>query len=199
MKKTPTTKKPSQKPDTPTATVGEIAEALGISVRRVNQLADEGTLPREARGVYHLEACLRAYVRFLQKALQGRSTLDADGEARSLQAERTGLVKAQREREELELRKALGQTMTVADHEAVVSDMALEVKARVMAIGPRVAPQLVGQESRLQVQAILERAHKEALADIAARVPRMPDEKAKAEAEPVKEEPKKKAAKAGKA
>jgi hypothetical protein len=55
----------------------------------------------------------------------------------------------------------------IADHESVVTDLVLTTKAGITAIAPRVSPELVGETSRLMIQAKLEKACKQALAYLA--------------------------------
>jgi hypothetical protein len=48
-----------------------------------------------------------------------------------------------------------------------MADLILVTKARVLAVGARVAPELVGETSRVMIQAVIEKAHKEALSHLA--------------------------------
>lgn len=52
---------------------GVIAELLNITPRRLQQLAAEGIVPRQSRGLYDLRACVAGYVRFLQEQAKGRA------------------------------------------------------------------------------------------------------------------------------
>jgi len=70
-------------------------------------------------------------------------------------------------REELELAKARGEVMAVADMERIVSDLVIETTARVMATAPRVAPKVVGESSRNLVQALIEKGLRESLQGMA--------------------------------
>lgn len=178
------------------SSVEAVAQACNITVRRVNQLAAEGVFPKEARGVYNLGKCMAAYIRYLQQALDRRSTTGGDGEIRSLQAERTVLVKTQREREELELAKARGEVLSLADHERILADLIIETKARMMAVAPTAAAQVLGETSRVMIQAKVEKLLKEAMVLLSKAVPRR---LAPAEpAAPADSTPKEKAAKPSK-
>lgn len=68
---------------------------------------------------------------------------------------------------EIELAKERGQLIAVADVEAAVTDLVLTTKARVMAIAPRLAPEMVGETSRVMIQAKIDKAHREALSYLA--------------------------------
>jgi hypothetical protein len=156
------------------ATVGsnQIATALNVTTRRVEQLVHEG-MPRVERGKYDLAQCMLWYIRYLQKALSSKGTIDEDGAVGSLRGERQALIRVQRQREELALAKDRGSLMTIQDHEAIVASMILETKARVMAVGPRVSGDLVGEESKSMIIAKLEKAHREALSELAKSTPRL--------------------------
>jgi hypothetical protein len=57
------------------ATADQVARALNISVRRLQQLVQEG-MPRAERGQYEIGPCLTWYIRFLSKALAARNETD---------------------------------------------------------------------------------------------------------------------------
>jgi hypothetical protein len=57
--------------------VAALAKVFNISVRRVQQLQNEG-MPRAARGQYELGPCMQWYIRYLQAALEGSSDGQSD-------------------------------------------------------------------------------------------------------------------------
>lgn len=151
-----------------------------LTAMALTKLVKQG-MPKEDRGQYDPVRCMFWYLGRLRRSVHHKETANDEGGTSNLQAERKRLVKMQADREELNLAKARGEVIAIADHEAILADMAMEVKARVMGVGPRVAPKLVGLESRVQVQAVLETAHKEVLVDLSKRVPQL-----KPEPEPAK-------------
>src|SRR5258705_7586015 len=81
----------------------QIARALNISVRRVNQLVLEG-MPRLATGAYNTGACLLWYSRYLLRAL-AREASPADlAELQELYSQKLRLLRAQAEAAEFELK-----------------------------------------------------------------------------------------------
>ena len=54
--------------------VDEVARALNLTPRRVQQLRSEG-LPSVGRGQYELGPCMAWYIRYLQAALEKRGGL----------------------------------------------------------------------------------------------------------------------------
>jgi phage terminase Nu1 subunit (DNA packaging protein) len=141
--------------------VGKVAKALNVTVRRVNQLVNEG-MPKAGHGRYDLAQCMLWYIRYLQKALERREGSPEDSVGATLRMERTLLIKAQREREELELaarRRELVSALEVKDKWAAVG---ATLKQRVMALPGRVAHLLEG-EDRTTIKARLEEQAREIL------------------------------------
>jgi hypothetical protein len=156
------------------STAAEVAAAFNLTSRRINQLAKEGTLPRLGRGAYDLMACALAYIHFLQKAVAAKATMDAGGRVTSTTQQRSALLDVELQREQLSLARERGELLMLVDHEAILSDLIVETKANIMAVGPRVAPRLVNQGSSATIQATIDAAQKEALSRLAAIVPRRP-------------------------
>lgn len=153
------------------AALPEICEALDLTPQRVNQLAKEGVLPREGRGKYDLVACLRAYVRYLQNAVQSKASMTEDGEVVTTKNAKAQLTQYQAEIKKLELAQRRGSVIAIADHESILSTLIIEAKAGMNAIPARVAPKVLGVESRLMVQAIIDAEVKAVLVQLAKRTP----------------------------
>jgi phage terminase Nu1 subunit (DNA packaging protein) len=145
-----------------TVDVGKVASALNLSKQRVQQLVQEG-LPREARGRYDAIKCMLWYVRYLQGALEKRAMPTLDDGFSNERAERVRLLRAHADLREMELASQRSLYVSVADYERTLALTIRVVKARVMAIAPRVAPEVVGQQSRVMVHAIIEKHCREAL------------------------------------
>ncbi|SRR6266849_1167252 len=145
--------------------VTRLANALEVGVRRVQQLAAEG-LPKEERGRYDLGKCVLWYIRSLHAALQ-KKAVPVDGGFAGEGEERLRLLRADADLREIELAKQRNTLISIADHEGIVTDLVLTTKARIMAIPPRVSTEIVGETSRLMLQAKLEKAYKKALTYLA--------------------------------
>jgi len=145
----------------------QVSKALNVSERRIQQLAKEG-LPKEERGKYELGKCMLWYIRYLQVALEASGRRDS-GESEFIGAreERARLLRAEAELKEMELAQKRGQLVAIADVEAEYTSLVLSIKARIMAIPPRLAPEIVGEDSRVMAQAKIEKYCKEALAQLA--------------------------------
>jgi hypothetical protein len=149
-----------------------IAQSLNLGVRRIYQLVKEGVLPGIGRGECDIVRYLEAYVRYLQSAMSAKASIDSDGAVLSGKDQRTKLLAVQTEREELELAREKSQVIAVADYSVTIAHMIIETKARLKAVAPRVAVQLVGESSRVMIQAKIDKGIDEALADLSKSVPR---------------------------
>jgi phage terminase Nu1 subunit (DNA packaging protein) len=149
-----------------TVNVTRVAAALNLSEQRIHQLVKEG-MPRETRGQYDPVKCMLWYIRYLQQALEKKSVPTLDGGFVGEREERVRLLRADADLREMELAKDRGLLVALPDIEATLTDLFLTTKARIMAIPPRLAPELVGERSRAMIQAKLEKACKESLAYLA--------------------------------
>jgi phage terminase Nu1 subunit (DNA packaging protein) len=147
--------------------VEKVAEALHLDARRIQQLAKEG-LPREGRGKYDSVKCLRWYVRYLQEKL-GRSFENhgGAGESTGLTDQRLRGMMAATELKEMDLALKKGLTINISDVQAAWSELVLMTKARLMAIPPRLAVEVMGETSRVMIQAKIEKAIKDSLNQLA--------------------------------
>lgn len=96
-------------------TVGDL---IGVSARRVQQLAREGVVPKAGRGKYPLAGCVQAYIAYWQR--QAEEALSR-GPANFKEA-RAKKVRAEAELKELELGLKRGDLVPVDVVEAQVRD-----------------------------------------------------------------------------
>lgn len=120
-----------------TANVDQVAQALNLTPRRVQQLVQEG-MPQIKRGQYNLGACMLWYIRHLQKALERRST--SDGETvTNLTAERTRQARAQAQKFELENARRRGELVLASYVEQTLFDWSGDLVGRLKGLPGRVA------------------------------------------------------------
>lgn len=143
--------------------VSRLAQALNVTKSWVHQLVKEG-MPQESRGRYDLGKCMLWYIRYLQAALKKRSPLTEGGNVNA-QRESAALrmVEAEAALKEMELSRERGLLVSLVDFEKMLTDLVVTTKAQFLAMPSRIAPELVGQESRVAVQEKLEKAIKEVL------------------------------------
>jgi phage terminase Nu1 subunit (DNA packaging protein) len=142
--------------------VGKVAAFLNLSEQRVQQLVKDG-LPRERRGEYDPIKCGMWYIRYLQHLLEKNAVPTLDGGFVGERAERLRLLRAVADIREMELAQVRSQQVAIQDVEREMNDLILTSTAVIMAVAPRLATDLVGENSRLIIHGKIEKALKGAL------------------------------------
>lgn len=142
---------------------------------RITQLEKDG-MPKAGRDQWDPVRCMYWYIGVLRRSVKSRQTENEDGSRSSTEQERKRLLRAQADKAEIDLAKTRGDCLSIIDHERVLSDLIQETRARIRAVAPRVAGDLVNESSRTMIQAKLEKAHDEALVKLSQVVPRTPSE-----------------------
>lgn len=144
-----------------TFTTAQLAEILGLTPRRVQQLAEEEVLVKAGRGKYKAVESIQRYIQSLQlKDQSGR-----DGEIDYFK-ERARHEKAKRERAELELAVMKGELHRSEDVRTVMNDMIAAFRSRILAIPSKLAPQLVGKTELPVIQEMLSHETHAALTEL---------------------------------
>src|SRR6185437_2120819 len=146
--------------------VARVAQALNLQIRRVQYLVKEG-MPREARGKYDPLKCMLWYIRYLQGLLEKKSLPRLDCNLLGEGAERVRLLRAKADLREIEVGLQRSQLIAIADANSVLKDLVFTTRSCIMSVPSDLAPQLVGETSRLMIQAKIEKACKVALSAIA--------------------------------
>ena len=123
--------------------VDEVARALNLTPRRVQQLRAEG-LPSIGRGLYELGPCMAWYIRYLQGLLEKRGP-NVNADTPDLIAERTRLAKEQGDKLAIENSIKRGELVYVSDVVQAWSEHISGAKAKLLSLPSKVAPQLVNQ------------------------------------------------------
>lgn len=111
-----------------------VARFLDISERRVRQLRDEKVIEEVRPGLYDLKDANHKYINYLRKRNpESEESIDYN-------TERAKLVRAKRKNEEYELQLKENQLHTAEDIEAVMTDMLVNFKSRLMAIPAKLSP-----------------------------------------------------------
>jgi phage terminase Nu1 subunit (DNA packaging protein) len=123
--------------------VDKVSKALNVTVRRVQQLAQEG-MPRDGRGKYDLAQCMLWYIRYLQNVIDKRESPQGSiGD--SLRTQRERLISAQADREELELAKLRGELIPASLFEQLMSKQITSARQRLLTLPGNVAHMLEGE------------------------------------------------------
>ena len=131
-----------------------MGEFLGVSERRVRQMAEEGTLVKSGRGKYNLIESGKNYIAFLKanndmkKYDESQDELDADVELAKYRRVKT-------EKEKLTLALMQNTMHRSEDVEFVLSDMLLSFKERILIIAPKLTPILASMKNKAEIEKII--------------------------------------------
>lgn len=131
-----------------------IANVFGVTVRRVQQLTQDGVLSTEqvgGRRKYDLAQSIQGYVAYWKNKATGneKTKKDAANESDKLAAE-VRLKNAKAETAELELEELRGTLHNAEDVEAVMTDHILLLRSMILALPGRLAVDVCGASTPTQ-------------------------------------------------
>ena len=131
--------------DNLTVSAAVLGNIIGVTDRRVRQMAEEGIFNRVAKGRYNLVDSLKNYILSLKLAAEG--AMDSpDGEV-NLEEERALHERVKRHISEMKLQTMKGELHKAEDVERVMTDMLVSFKTRLLNIPSKVAPVLENRET----------------------------------------------------
>lgn len=128
----------------PRGSGAELARLLGITDRRVRQLADEEILTREPEGDYLLPEVIAEYYAYKYKT----------DESVDLMKEKALHEKAKRELAEIQLAQKRREMHDAADVEAVLTEILVNFRNQIRGIPSKMAPLLFGK-SKPEIEELL--------------------------------------------
>lgn len=141
-----------------TASVDTIAKLLDMTPRRVQQLANEGIIPKpKDRGQYEIIPCVVGYIRHLKGML--------NGDAGDLASEKTRLTRAQADKTEIETAKLRGDLVSLDDAERGWSALVGAFRAKMLTLPPRAATTVLNKSEK-DAERLLTDMVSEALAEL---------------------------------
>lgn len=138
--------------------VSELAKILMIGVRRVQQLAKEGIIPKTEKGRYALIPAVQGYIRFLQERSMSANSVPED-----YRTEKARLTKAQAEIAEIELAQKRGELAPVADFEKATEAIMRTIRTNMMNIPQRAVTRLLGETDETTFKDVLQDEIRQAL------------------------------------
>lgn len=137
-----------------------VARFLDVSERRVRQLRDEKIIAEARPGLYDLTDTNHRYINYLRKRNpESEEVIDYN-------TERAKLVRAKRKNEEYELQLKEKQLHAAADIEAVMNNMLVNFKSRMMAIPAKLSPVLCKKTDKAEIFKLLKEQIDEALQEL---------------------------------
>jgi phage terminase Nu1 subunit (DNA packaging protein) len=105
------------------------------------------------------------YIRFLRNKLKSRAKFQGGAQVEREREERLQLLCAQRQLAQVEAARACGEFASIVDFERVITAIIVTTKSRILALPPRIAPQLVGVDS-LEIESRLDKEIKSVLSTL---------------------------------
>ena len=144
--------------------VTELATYCNISPRRVQQLADDGVMPKASRGRYHFLKAVRGYILYLQRRNEGRMP-------DNLQEQRVRLTQLQSRELELRIAKAEGTLVPVEEIEPTWVAFVAAARSQLRAEPDRLAATLAVCDDVAEIRSILSESFNEFLRNLAGYEP----------------------------
>lgn len=145
----------------PAVNAETLAVLFNVSTRRVYQLADSGVVVKEDRGKFDLFGSIQGYIKFLQKR-----SLSGEGGATEWKNEKTLLVKAQRQKAELDLEVTMGNLVQKAEVEREAAEVAAIVKSSLLNIPSRVSNEFAVMQDPFEIHQKLTREINNAIGEL---------------------------------
>lgn len=140
-----------------------MADLLGYTRQRVNQLAKEGVLAKTAPGRWPLADNIKRYLDFMK---HGQRT-DQEEEAEIQYWEEKALhEKAKRETAELKLAKMRNQLHDATDVELALTNMVVTFRNKILSIPQKLAPKIIGLDNLAEITEAINDELLEALTEL---------------------------------
>ncbi len=132
----------------------ELAAILGVTARRVQQMAQDGTITAVRRGRFNLSDSVQRYITFISKS--DISADEKETEKKKLAAE--ALYKRSKARiAEMEADELDGKMHRSEDVAALTSDLVFTVRGMLMALPGRLAVDVVGTDNAAEAAEIIKK------------------------------------------
>lgn len=144
--------------------VNEIAEILNLTARRVQQLAENGVIPKPVARKYALKPTVQAYVQYIrqnQEVKNAGSATQAD-----LIAEQYRLTKVRADRFELDLGQQRGDLLPRVQTQAAWTAMVAHMRARLLSIPTKAAPLVIACQRHAEAERTIKQFIYEALSEL---------------------------------
>lgn len=135
-----------------TTNQASLARILGLTVRRISQLSQDGVLQPLERGKYCIADNIQRYIRYLTKDAVKDEDLSIERQKRIAEAD---LKKHKAEMAELQLKQMKLQLYDAEDIEAVIGDIIYSFRGNLMAMPGRLAVELVGVPTSAEMSKII--------------------------------------------
>lgn len=140
----------------------QIAKLLMLTPRRVNQLAQQGVIPKEAEGKYEMIGAVQGYISYLKE----RATDQVEGII-SISESKQRKMAAEAQMAELQYKLESGKVACLDDIKVQWEHLALAMKTKLLAIPNKLTPLVVSQDNFNYVNQLIYDSISEALNELA--------------------------------
>jgi hypothetical protein len=142
-----------------------LGAVINLRSRRIYDLRHEG-MPMLAPGRYDLRACLRWYVRFLQRKILERAQPKDDSATAAGAVIRHTILSVEAEMKSIELAEKRERLISVEKSQKDLHAIVREIRKRILALSPKIAIAVVGEKDLAVSQVLIDRTLKSALAEL---------------------------------
>lgn len=154
-----------------TVSTEELASLVGLSGRRIRQLADEGILPKSDRNEFKLTVSVLAFLAYREAQIRAEFEA-ANPNAADYEKERARLTRSKADKAEIEADLLKGTVHESSAVAAVMNEMLASFRQRVLVIPTKTAPLTADCSSTAECYSIIEKECHEALGELADYDPR---------------------------
>jgi phage terminase Nu1 subunit (DNA packaging protein) len=138
----------------------ELAKILDLSTMRIRQLVDEEVIPKpEAKNKHNLRRAANEYIRWIK----GKFERNND---ENLTYERTRLIRAQAEKEELELEEQKENLVQVDAILDIEQDIFATARSQLLALPKKIAPQISSNGQTARIEGLIENEIRNTLSEL---------------------------------
>lgn len=140
-----------------------MADLFGFTRQRINQLAKDGVLEKQAPGRFLLRQNIKKYLDYIHF---NQLDEDEDGATAQYWEEKALHEKAKRELSEMKLAKQRNQLHDATDVELLLTGMLVTFRNRILGIPQKVAPKVIGVNTLAEIGDTIARELLEVLTEL---------------------------------
>lgn len=148
-----------------TVSTTELSTVLGLSLRRVQQLIQDGTIPKTAKGKFPLVKAVTAYIGTINARTPSEASAKVEMDRRTAEAR---LKAAKARMAELETKELEGKMHRAEDVKAIMEDMVFTIRSAILTLPARLALDVAHTDDPAECQAIIRKEVFEILKELAA-------------------------------
>jgi phage terminase Nu1 subunit (DNA packaging protein) len=148
-----------------TVNSSSLEKIIGVSDRRIRQLAEENIIIRASKGRYKLMESIANYILTLKVSMEANSKDSPDGEI-DLEEEKAIHERVKRHISELKLQVMKGDLHKSEDVERVMADMLISIKTKLLSMPTKLAPILAARSDIEFIKNTINREVLEALNEL---------------------------------